>query len=98
MTVGLAGRSNGRAAASVVPLAIAPGRLIVRVTALRDQPLVASRLEDRVAGDGAVRQVRTSVVPRSLLVFFGWEPGALVGHPARSSAPEAARPQDTVGG
>ena len=70
MTSGLAGRTNGRPAGPVVPLSFSPGRLRVRVEGLRDSPLVASRLEDRIAGDVAVRRVRANVVTGSVLVFF----------------------------
>src|SRR5262245_27225225 len=70
MSAGAARSANGHFSRAVLPLSIAPGRVRVRVTSLRDQPVLASRLEDRIAGDGAVRRVRANVVTGSVLIFF----------------------------
>src|SRR5262245_59278228 len=70
MSAGAARSANGHFSPSVRPISIAPGRVRVRVHTLRDQPVLASGLEDRIAGHGAVRQVRANVVTGSVLIFF----------------------------
>jgi Ca2+-transporting ATPase len=47
-----------------------PGRARLRIARLRGQPVLASRLEDRIAGDDGIRTVRVSPVTGSVLVQF----------------------------
>src|SRR5688572_29107686 len=49
---------------------IAPGRVRLRVPALRDAPLVATRLEDRIAASAAVRSVIVNPLTTGVLIVF----------------------------
>jgi Ca2+-transporting ATPase len=61
---------------TVVALSLAvPGRARLRVARLRGRRLLASMLEDRIAGDDGVRDVRANAVTGSVLVLF--DPGRL---------------------
>jgi Ca2+-transporting ATPase len=60
-----------RPSSLVVPLSTsAPGRIRVRVQGLRDTPLIASRLEDRIAGTIGVHHVTANAVTGSVLILF----------------------------
>jgi Ca2+-transporting ATPase len=55
----------------VVPLSTAvPGRLRVRVSSLRDDPALASRLEATLTGRQSIRAARASALTGGVLVFF----------------------------
>ena len=55
----------------VVPLSTAaPGRVRVRVRGLRNTPLIAAHLEDRIAANHGVRRVAANAITGSVLILF----------------------------
>jgi len=78
-----------------MPLSVAvPGRARLRVEGLRNQAILAERLESRLHGHGAIRMVQASALTGNLLVVF--DPARLtlrelVAEVARSRAPVVTR-------
>jgi Ca2+-transporting ATPase len=70
------GNRNGRHLPPVITVSTLPGRLRIRASAIRDQPMLATRLEHRLAAHGAVQRVSTSALTGGVLVLF--DPGATV--------------------
>jgi Ca2+-transporting ATPase len=67
----LARPSSPRSVLLVVPLSTSVrGRMRVRVRGLRNTPLIASRLEDRIAGNIGVRRVTANVLTGNVLILF----------------------------
>jgi Ca2+-transporting ATPase len=69
MSAVIARRNGSRPTAVVVSTAV-PGRVRLRLPALRDAPLLAHAVETRLAGHAAVHSVTTNAITGSVLIRF----------------------------